>query len=109
MTAPALRASSSTGMDLTVERDEHVLKIEPPEGRHETIGIIRSFTIEFTIFPNAAPMITPTARSSFPLVHEGLEFLDHDPLSICVAANLIPADILSAGRRTSVLVFASPP
>ena len=28
-----------------------------------TMGMIRSFTIESTILPNAAPMITPTARS----------------------------------------------
>ena len=28
-----------------------------------TSGMIRSSTIELTIFPNAPPMITPTARS----------------------------------------------
>jgi hypothetical protein len=41
----------------------------PPSGRMaETRGMIRSSTAAPTIFPNAAPIITPTARSTtFPL------------------------------------------
>src|SRR6185369_1474535 len=42
-------------------------KSRPPKMR-PTIGMIRSFTSESTILPNAAPMMTPTARSiTFPL------------------------------------------
>src|ERR1700704_4154682 len=40
----------------------HWLKSRPPKTRLTT-GMIRSLTSESTILPNAAPMITPTARS----------------------------------------------
>src|SRR5690348_4654098 len=40
-----------------------LLKSRPPN-RRPTTGMMRSFTSESTILPNAAPMITPTARST---------------------------------------------
>src|SRR5947208_2868589 len=40
-----------------------LLKSSPPM-RRPTTGMIRSFTSESTILPKAAPMITPTARST---------------------------------------------
>src|SRR5205814_3427570 len=44
-----------------------LLKSRPPKAR-PTMGMIRSLTSESTILPKAAPMMTPTARSTtFPL------------------------------------------
>ena len=51
-----------------------------------TMGMIRSFTAESTIFPNAAPMITPTAKSmTLPLTAKALNSFNMlNPLCIKV-------------------------
>ena len=44
----------------------------------DSSGMMMSVTIELTILPNAAPMMTPTAKSKrVPLIDEGFEFLEH--------------------------------
>src|SRR6185295_3914171 len=55
-----------------------LLKSRPPKTRL-TIGMIRSLTSESTILPNAAPMMTPTARSmTFPLSANSRNSLAND-------------------------------
>src|SRR5947199_6773281 len=59
-------------------------KSRPPTMR-PTTGMIRSLTSESTILPNAAPMITPTARSTtLPLIANSRNSLMNDMWPPCV-------------------------
>src|SRR5690606_5624438 len=57
----------------------------PPGNRGLRIGMRMSFTSEFVIFPNAAPMTTPTARSiTLPRIAKVLNSLSMDENSVKV-------------------------
>src|SRR5213076_955437 len=65
-----------------------LLKSSPPKMRLTT-GMIRSLTSESTIFPNAAPMITPTARSTtLPLTANSRNSLMNDISPPCAKATV---------------------
>src|ERR1700704_5192725 len=81
----------------------HWLKSRPPKTRLTT-GMIKSLTRESTILPNAAPMITPTARSTtLPLTANSRNSLMIDMLPPC----LCPAGC-SSDRRFAGLARADP-
>ena len=60
------------------------LKLTPPMS-HPIGGMMISFTIELTIFPNAPPMITPTAMSTaLPFTANALNSFSIFPIvSVC--------------------------
>src|SRR5579884_2443897 len=65
-TGPAFCASASVFAPAALDDKAQNLffrSASPPEVKNPTTGVMMSVTIEVTIFPNAAPMTTPTARS----------------------------------------------
>src|SRR5262245_15804153 len=63
------------------------------------IGVIRSFTTESTILPNAAPMMTPTARSiTLPLTANSLNSC-RIPIVIPLVAAVGVAEFSRRGAR----------
>src|SRR5512132_552301 len=80
-----------------------LLKSRPPKTRLTT-GMIKSLTSESTILPNAAPMITPTARSTtLPLTANSRNSLMIDMLSPCLRRDGCCSD-----RRFAGLAGADP-
>src|SRR6266542_3692036 len=74
-----------------------LLKSSPPK-RRLTTGMIRSLTSESTILPNAAPMITPTARSTtLPLTANSRNSLMIDILPPCLRCDGRGSDRCFAG------------
>ncbi len=77
------------------------------------IGMIRSFTSESTILPNAAPMMTPTARSiTLPLTANSRNSVANDmvvrPLLHTAASPLSPVRMRTTCSTAVTKILPSP-